>query len=780
MTSAPTQSSVDLAIGGMTCASCSARVEKKLNKLEGVEASVNLATERAHVVFAAPVAVGDLVKQVEATGYTATVLGSAAVPTEPTNTEPTNTEPTGKAEQVDGPARTPYAGLRDLFEGGTRSRRAIVALVLTVPVVLLAMVPGIGHAFGGARPWIELLLSLPVVTWAAYPFHRAAFVNARHRATTMDTLVSLGVIAAFAWSVVATLAGSTGHMYYEVACVVTAFLLLGRLAEERAKTRGRSALTTLLELGAKDVAVLRDGSERRIPVGELTVGETFVVRPGEKIATDGVVVKGSSAVDAALVTGESVPVDVVPGSSVIGGTINAHGALQVRATRVGAETTLAGITRLVETAQTGKAPVQRLADRVSSIFVPTVLVIALLTFVGWLVTGHAATAALSAAVSVLVVACPCALGLATPTALLAGTGRGAELGVLIKGPQILEDTRRVDTVVLDKTGTVTTGTMKLVSIATAGKLTGTAALQAAASVEQSSEHPIARAVVAAARERGLEIKETSDFRALAGSGARALIKDVEVVVGRASLFESVPDELSAGGSVGTTVYVGWGGTARAALTVADTPRAHVADDVARLTGLGLTPYLLTGDNHATARAVASQVGIPEDNVIAEVMPEDKYDVVTGLQGRGKVVAMVGDGVNDAAALAAADLGLAMGSGTDVAADTADIVLMRPQVGAVADAIGLSRATLSVIKQNLVWAFGYNVLMIPLAVFGRLNPMLAGAAMALSSVMVVVNSLRLTRWGKPAESDGDLAAGGVEGDREDAGRPVRSDEGEVDH
>ncbi|AKT52567.1 heavy metal translocating P-type ATPase [Arsenicicoccus sp. oral taxon 190] len=741
--------SVDLAIGGMTCASCSSRVERKLNKLDGVEASVNLATEKAHVTYPATLSVADLVTVVEQTGYTATDLTPDA---RRGGRGEALTETTPEAQVGSGPA---YAVDRVMSRASLRTRLE-VALPLTVFVVVLAMVPAAHHLLGAARPWAELALTAPVALWAAWPFHRSAAINARHRASTMDTLVSIGVTAAFLWSLVATVVGSTGHMYYEVAAVVTTFLLAGRLAEHRARTAGRSALTTLLELGAKDVAVQRiDPTDRvtrevRIPIEQLAVGEQFVVRPGEKIATDGVVVDGSSAIDRSLVTGESLPVEVAPGGEVTGGTLNTHGRLVVRATRVGSDTTLASITRLVEQAQTGKAPVQRLADRISAVFVPAVLVIATLTFLGWLVAGQGAAAALSAAVSVLVVACPCALGLATPTGLLVGTGRGAELGILIKGPEILESTRRIDTVVLDKTGTITTGTATLVDVTPSGRLTPTAALQAAASVEAGSEHPVALAVVRAARQRGIELKPIRDFTNLPGLGARATIKDTEVTVGRASLFDVVPGDLE-GDRVGTTVYVGWGGVAYAALTVADEIRPTSPDSLQALRDLGLRTMLLTGDNKRTARQVAEQVGINPADVIAEVMPADKHAAVARLQEQGRVVAMVGDGVNDAAALAQADLGMAMGTGSDVAIDSADIVLVRPEIGAVADAIALSRRTLRIIQQNLAWAFGYNLVAIPLAVLGALDPMVSGAAMALSSVLVVTNSLRLRAFGRSRAS-----------------------------
>ncbi|RIK15956.1 MAG: cadmium-translocating P-type ATPase [Acidobacteria bacterium] len=721
---------VDLAITGMTCASCSARIERKLNKLDGVEASVNLATEKASVRFPSALSVADIVAAVEKTGYGATPL------------------------EEDRGSRAP-AMTHDVVSRGSLRLRMIVASALAAVIVVLHMVPPVADALGTTGMWLQFVLTVPVYLWAAWPFHRAALVNARHLSSTMDTLVSVGTTAAMGWSVVALFTGFTHDMYFETVAVVTAFLLVGRYIEARAKEQGRSALTSLMELGAKDVAVLRHEpttgawTEERVPVEHLEHGMRFVVRPGEKVATDGVVVDGASSIDASMVTGESMPVEVSAGDEVTGATVNGHGRLVVEATRVGSETTLSRITRLVEQAQTGKAPVQRLADRISAVFVPAVLVVALVTFVLWLVTGHSMSEALAPAVAVLIIACPCALGLATPTALLTGTGRGAELGILIKGPQILESTRRVDTVVLDKTGTVTTGEPVLTHVLTAGALPEEAALKAAASVETGSEHPVARAVVEGARERGVEPGEISGFTNLPGQGARATIKDVEVTVGKADLFDEVPAELRAelDAGRGTTVLVGWDGTARAAITVADTPRDNSAAAVARLRGLGLTPHLLTGDNEHTARRVAEEVGIEPANVEAGVLPQDKFARVRALQEQGRVVAMVGDGVNDAAALAQADLGMAMGSGTDVAAESADIVLMRSDVEAVADAIGLSRRTLRIIKENLVWAFGYNTLAIPLAAFGMLTPMIAGGAMAMSSVLVVLNSLRLKGYGR---------------------------------
>jgi Cu+-exporting ATPase len=772
---------VRLAITGMTCASCSARIERKLAKVAGVQsATVNLATEKAQVRFSAPVTVDAIVAEVQKTGYGASVLddakphaGSPAGPTAGSHAGPTagsHAGPTAGAadllhklqarysRQGTGPhGREHTSDDHDLDHDNHLEHtpaqdvlkpRLVVAIALTIPVLLLAMV----LPTFAASPWLQFVLATPVVFWCAWPFHRAAAVNARHLASTMDTLVSLGVLAAWGYSVVELLQGGM-HLYFEVASVVTTFLLVGRFLEARAKDSGKDALRSLLDLGAKDVSVLRIDprsritSETRIPVGELVVGDQFIVRPGEKVATDGVVRDGSSAVDASLVTGESTPVDVSPGDAVTGGSINTTGRIVVEARKVGADTMLAGIQRLVETAQTGKADVQRLADRVSAVFVPVVLAVAVVTFVAWLATGHDLATALAVAVTVLIIACPCALGLATPTALLVGTGRGAQLGTLIKGPQVLEDTRRVDTVVLDKTGTITTGELRLRSIAVRGTLSKTAALTAAAAVEQGSEHPVARAVVEGARLARLELPRIHDFQANPGEGATARIKDTEVTVGKAVLFEGVAAELleHARSNAGTTVFVGWDGVAQAALTVEDTVRDSSKAAIARLRELGLTPYLLTGDSASNARSVAEQVGIDASNVRADVLPAQKHEVVTELQQSGRVVAMVGDGVNDAAALAQADLGLAMGSGTDVAMDSADIVLVRPDLDAVGDAIGLSRETLRIIKQNLAWAFGYNTAAIPLAAFGLLNPMIAGATMALSSVLVVSNSLRLKRW-----------------------------------
>ena len=745
---------VDLAITGMTCASCSARIEKKLGRIDGVDAVVNLATEKATVRFAEPVTVEDLLTTVRATGYGAEVVGAQAPqPPSPTD-EHTEHGPEHGLE---------HASHLDhqVAPEDALKRRALVAAVLTVPVVVLAMVPGIHLE---SSPWVQLVLATPVVLWAGLPFHRAAALNARHGASTMDTLVSIGVLTAYLWSAVVVLTGRAGgmgsadaagttHIWFETATVVTTFLLVGRWLEARATDRTRDALRGLMSLAAKDVAVervdpgTRATTEVRIPVEELGVGDRFVVRPGEKVATDGRVLEGTSAVDASLVTGESLPVDVGPGDELTGGSINTTGRLAVEATRVGADTTLAGIARLVERAQTTKAPVQRLADRVSAVFVPIVLVLAALTFAGWWIATGDPARALEVAIAVLVIACPCALGLATPTALLVGTGRGARLGILIKGADVLEDTRRIDTVVLDKTGTVTTGEMTLVDVSTAGRFPKDQALRAAAAVEAGSEHPVARAVVDAAADRAIAPPRATDFVSLPGAGARARIKGTEVTVGRADLFDDVPASLARPAVDGTTVWLGWDGTAHASLTVADTVRRSSQRAVRDLEVLGLPAYLLTGDHDQAALTVARDVGIPVGRVLADVRPEDKHAMVADLQRRGKVVAMVGDGVNDAAALAQADLGIAMGTGADVAAESADIVLLRAELPAVVDAIGLSRATLRTIKQNLGWAFGYNVAAIPLAMAGLLNPMIAGAAMALSSVLVVSNSLRLRHWSR---------------------------------
>ncbi len=691
---------VDLDIEGMTCASCAHRVETRLNKLDGVEASVSFASEKAHVRYPAALATDDLIEAVRRAGY------DAALP-------PAT------------PRETPMP----------RPVRLLVAAVLTVPVVVWGMVPS--TRFDGWE-WWSLVLSGVVVWWAGWPFHRAAAVNARHGASTMDTLVSLGTVAAWLWSAVAVVRGE-GHLYLESASVVTTFLLAGRYAEGWSKQRAGDALRSLMELGAKQVSVLDDRGERLVPVDELRVDDRFVVRPGEKIATDGLVEDGRSAVDQSLLTGEPVPVEVGPGDAVVGSTVNTSGRLVVRATRVGADTQLAQITRLVEEAQRTKAPVERLADRISAVFVPVVLVISLLTLVGWLVLSGDADAAFTAAVAVLIVACPCALGLATPTALMVGTGRGAQLGILIRGPQVLESTRAVDTIVLDKTGTVTSGRMAVTDV----QPDDPSLLRLAAAVEKASEHPIARAVVAAG---GSDLPEVSHFTGLPGLGARGLVEGREVTVGRADLFPVVPESVRrvvAAAGDGTPVVVGWGGVARGVITVADTVKPTSAEAVASLHALGLRTVLLTGDHEAAARRVADEVGIA--TVVAGVHPEQKLAEVARLQAEGHVVAMAGDGVNDAAALAQADLGLAMGTGTDVAIAASDLTLVGGDLRGAAVAIRLARRTLATIRGNLFWAFAYNVAAIPLAAAGLLDPMVAGAAMACSSLFVVGNSLRLRRF-----------------------------------
>ncbi len=733
---------LELPITGMTCASCANRIERKLNTLDGVTATVNYATERATVAYdTTAVEPAQLIEAVEAAGYAASLPDTTAAETEP--------------EDETAPLR----------------QRLLVSLALTLPVLAMAMIPALQFE---SWQWLSLTLAAPVVVWGAWPFHRAAWVNLRHATATMDTLISLGVLAAFGWSLYALFIGEAGmpgmkmgfdllpergagadEIYLEVASAVTVFLLAGRYFEARAKRRAGAALTALLELGAKDVALLGpDGSERRVPVEQLAPGDRFVVRPGEKVATDGVVEAGTSAVDQSLLTGESVPVEKQPGDEVAGASVNAGGRLVVRATKVGADTALAQIGRLVTEAQSGKAPVQRLADRVSGVFVPVVIAIAVATLGFWIGAGEDLAFAFTAAVAVLIIACPCALGLATPTALLVGTGRGAQLGLLIKGPEILESTRRVDTIVLDKTGTVTTGRMALADLV-AAQGTGEAELLAVAgALEHASEHPIAQAIAAAARERS-PLEPVESFVNREGLGVEGVVGGRGVQVGRPSLMAewslAVPEPIDAARHAAeaqgrTAVLVAWDGEVRGLLAVADTVKPTSAEAVKRLHELGLRSVLLTGDNEATARAVAAEVGISE--VIAEVLPSEKADVIRRLQAEGRVVAMAGDGVNDAPALAQADLGLSIGTGTDVAIEASDLTLVSGDLRGAADAIRLSRATLRTIRQNLGWAFGYNVAALPLAAAGLLNPLIAGLAMAFSSVSVVLNALRLRRF-RPA-------------------------------
>jgi Cu+-exporting ATPase len=737
---------VELDITGMTCASCANRIERKLNKLDGVSASVNYATEKAKVTYAPEVTPERLVETVESAGYGASL-------------------PRTEEAKGDGPA------LPDETE--QLRQRLIISAVLSVPVIAMAMIPPLQFT---NWQWLSLTLAAPVVIWGALPFHKAAWTNLKHGATTMDTLVSIGTLAALAWSLYALFFGTAGmpgmthpfeltvergdgagNIYLEAAAGVTTFILAGRYFEKRSKRQAGAALRALLEMGAKEVTVLdADGTtERQVPVEELAVGELFVVRPGEKIATDGVIERGTSAVDTSMLTGESVPVEVAPGDAVVGATVNAGGRLVVRATRVGGDTQLAQMAQMVADAQNGKAEAQRLADRISGIFVPIVLVLSLATLIFWIAIGTGLSMAFTAAVAVLIIACPCALGLATPTALMVGTGRGAQLGILIKGPEVLESTRKVDTIVLDKTGTVTTGRMTLREVITAEGQDEDEVLRHAGALEAASEHPIAQAITAGARGRSGTLPEVDGFANVEGLGVQGVILDGEistsVVVGRPQLLAdwSMPlgPELQeamtrAQQDGGTAVAVGWDGVARGIVVVADAIKGTSTQAISELRALGLRPILLTGDNEVVARAVAAEVGIAEEDVFADVMPADKVAVVERLQGEGKVVAMVGDGVNDAAALATADLGLAMGTGTDVAIEASDLTLVRGDLRVAVDAIRLARRTLSTIKGNLFWAFAYNVAAIPLAMAGMLNPMIAGAAMAFSSVFVVSNSLRL--------------------------------------
>ena len=739
--------SIELDLSGMTCASCAARIEKRLNKLDGVQASVNYALETAAVTFDPTVSTDELVAAVESIGYTAKVISD--------QTAAGDSEAGGRISDHD----AALAALRT---------RLIWSIVATIPVLGLAMIPPLQF---DSWQWLSFALAGPAVLWGGWPFHRAAWLNLKHASATMDTLISLGTISAFLWSAWALFLGEAGdpkmrmkfdftpsagggakEIYLEVAVVVITFILAGRYFESRAKRHAGAALKALLELGAKDVAILRDGVETRIPIGDLAVGDLFVVRPGEKVATDGVVEDGTSAIDASLLTGESVPVEVGPGDKVAGATVNAGGRLVLRATAVGADTALAQIARLVTDAQNGKAPIQRLADRVSAVFVPVVVLIAVGTLGWWLANGATATSAFTATVAVLIIACPCALGLSVPVSILVGTGRGAEMGILIKGPEILESTRKIDTIVLDKTGTVTTGQMALVDVITADGVDRDEVLRLVGAVEDASEHPIAKAIAAGARAEVGELPAVESFANSEGLGVQGVVDGHAMVVGRVRFLADWGLHLSGGLADGmraaeelgqTPIVAGWDGAIRAVIIVADTVKATSREAVAMFRELGLRPVLLTGDNERAARAVASQVGI--DDVIAEVLPQDKVAVVQLLQAEGHVVAVVGDGVNDAAALAQADLGLAMGTGTDVAIEASDITLVRGDLRAAADAVRLSRKTLSNIQQNLVWAFGYNVLALPLAALGFLNPVIAGGAMALSSVSVVANSLRLKRF-----------------------------------
>lgn len=735
------ESQIELKIGGMTCASCANRVERKLNKLAGVTATVNYATEKAKVAYAGEITPEQLVATVEQAGYTAELPPRPAAPTD---------VPQPVTED------DPIASLR---------QRLLITALLSIPVIALAMIPPLQFTYW---QWLSLTLAAPVIVWGAWPFHKAAWTNLRHGTTTMDTLISMGTLAALGWSLYALFLGTAGapgmthefvltiqrtdgagNIYLEAAVGITTFILAGRYFEARSKRQAGAALRALMELGAKDVAVLRGGQEVRIPIGQLAVDDLFVVRPGEKIATDGIVAEGSSAVDQSAFTGESVPIEVTPGDRVIGATLNAGGRLVVQATRVGEDTQLAQMAKLVEDAQTGKAQAQRLADRISGIFVPIVIALAAATLGFWLGAGGGPGAAFTAAVAVLIIACPCALGLATPMALMVGTGRGAQLGILIKGPEVLETTRRIDTIVLDKTGTITTGRMELVAVVAGADESQAEILRLAGAVETASEHPIAQAIARGAAEQLGELPPVTDFANTEGLGVQGVVAGHSVVVGRARMLAEVelPADLrqamdAAAAAGRTAVVVSWDGVPRGIIAVADAVKSTSAEAITGLRGLGLRPILLTGDNETVARAVAAEVGIEPGDVIAEVMPTDKADVVKRLQSEGKVVAMVGDGINDAAALAQADLGLAMGTGTDIAIEASDLTLVRGDLRVAVDAIRLSRRTLRTIYGNLFWAFAYNVAALPLAAAGLLNPMLAGAAMAFSSVFVVSNSLRL--------------------------------------
>ena len=709
----------DLKLTGMSCASCAARIERNLNQLDGVQASVNFAVEQAHVVHGPEVTSDELLRAVESSGYQAAVI-----------------DHTGHGGHQGHGGHEDHMS-HDLPENQLRPR-LIGSAILAVPVVALSMV--MAWQFPG-WPWLVLALTTPIVFWGGYPFHRAALRSARHGTSTMDTLVSLGTLSAYLWSLIVLVTGlghghghGGGHVYFEVAAAVTVFLLAGRYAEAKAKRSAGSALRALLSLGAKDATVVRDGSEVRISADDLSVGDVMVVRPGERVATDGLVVDGASALDTSAMTGESIPVDVRPGDDVLGGSVNTFGRILVRATRVGGDTQLARMARMVADAQGGKAAIQRLADRVSAVFVPVVLVIAALTLAGWLLTGHSAAAAFTAAVAVLIIACPCALGLATPTAILVGTGRGAQLGVLIKEPQVLESVSGIDTVVLDKTGTVTTGAMSVGDVQTDPGEDADAVLARAAAVEAASEHPVAAAIVAEARQRGLAIAPVADFVNEPGTGVRGVVGGLSVQVARAADDDGR-----------TSVAVSWDGRRRGVIRMADAVKPTSAEAIAELKAMGITPMLLTGDNQAVAARVAAEVGIAPTDVIAGVLPSEKADAIAALQAEGRRVAMVGDGVNDSVALATADIGMAMGTGTDAAIEAGDITLVRGDLRTVPTALRLSARTLRIIKQNLVWAFGYNVAAIPLAALGLLNPMIAGAAMAVSSVLVVTNSLRLKRF-----------------------------------